>query len=313
MSRNLNKFASGIVSLIGSIPFSLRSQIGWWLGYSIAFFPFRDRLIATLQLQVFLKQFASSHHVRRTFANASRTLFESFDLSPALSGSKYTITIEGRDLLDNLRHSLRPTVALTAHTGNWDLLGAYIVHQGIKVTTIGREARNSLAQSILSSIRQRYGIQTLWRSDKTAIKKLISALKNGNVIAGLIDQDTRVSSSFVPFFGAPAKTPVSLATLGIKHNAQFVSAFLFRTSKHAFTLYLKPIKEGLSEDGILMAYNKDLERLVRKHPEQWVWFHKRWRSLPDGTVLSTSKYIEHLKAILRRRRENEKDGCKEIF
>lgn len=311
MSRNLNKFASGIVSLIGSIPFSLRSQIGWWLGYSIAFFPFRDRLIATLQLQVFLKQFASSHHVRRTFANASRTLFESFDLSPVLQGSKYTITVEGQDLLDNLRHSSRPTVALTAHTGNWDLLGAYIIHQGIKVSTIGRKARNPLAQCILSSIRQRYGIQTLWRSDKTAIKRLISELQDGNVIAGLIDQDTRVSSSFIPFFGAPAKTPTALITLGIKHNAHFVSAFLFRTAKRNFTLYLKPIEERLTEDGILMAYNTELEHLIRKHPEQWVWFHKRWRSFPDGTTLSTSKYIEHLEASLERRRKNEQAGWKE--
>jgi lauroyl/myristoyl acyltransferase len=311
MSRHLNKFASGIVSLIGSIPFSLRSQIGWWLGYSIAFFPFRDRLIAALQLRVFLKQFASGHHVRSTFANASRTLFESFDLSPVLSSGSYTITVEGQDLLNNLRDSSRPTVALTAHTGNWDLLGAYIIHQGIKVSTIGREARNPLAQCILSSIRQRYGIQTLWRSDRTAIKKLISELKDGNVIAGLIDQDTRVSSSFIPFFGAPAKTPTSLITLGLKHKALFVSAFLFRTAKRKFTLYLKPIEEKITEDGILLAYNTELEHLIRKHPDQWVWFHKRWRSLPDGTILSTPQYIKYLEASLERRRENKKTGGKE--
>jgi lauroyl/myristoyl acyltransferase len=50
----------------------------------------------------------------------------------------------------------------------------------------------------------------------------------------------------------------------------------------------------METDDILSAYNMELERLVRQFPEQWVWFHKRWRSLPTGAVLSSSEYINHL-------------------
>jgi KDO2-lipid IV(A) lauroyltransferase len=184
----------------------------------------------------------------------------------------------------------RPIVCLTGHTGNWDLLAAYVISRGIPLTTIGREARSPTAQKVLETVREGYGIETIWRSDRTGLKRLLQCLKERRVVAALIDQDTRVDSIMVPFFGTPAKTPVSLISLGRKMNARFVTAFLFRTGWFRYSVWVEEIPDLNSEYDILCEYHQRLETLIRRFPSQWVWFHKRWRSLPDGTALSSREY-----------------------
>jgi lauroyl/myristoyl acyltransferase len=58
-----------------------------------------------------------------------------------------------------------------------------------------------------------------------------------------------------------------------------------------YEVFTEEFPDDLSEDEILAMYNARLEALVRRFPGQWVWFHKRWRSRPDGTVLSTRQYL----------------------
>jgi hypothetical protein len=149
-------------------------------------------------------------------------------------------------------------------------------------------------RSLLAGIREQYGIHTIWRSDKGAIKQLTSQLKQGNIIAALIDQDTRVKSTFTPFFGRPAKTPSSLVALGRRHNALFISAFIFRTGWRTFSLFIEPFTDEASEEEILNLYNARLEQYIRLYPDQWVWFHKRWRTETNGNTLSSSQYLSFL-------------------
>jgi KDO2-lipid IV(A) lauroyltransferase len=219
---------------------------------------------------------------------------ESLSLKPMITKHESRIQCDAWPTVQEWISDDRPIITLTAHTGNWDLLAGYVIARGIPLTTIGREARNPSAQKVLRAIREGYGIETIWRSDRTGLKRLVQCLKERRVIAALIDQDTRVESIHVPFFGTPAKTPVSLITLGMKANARFVSAFLFRTGWLTYKVFIQEIPTRSTEQEILQVYHDHLEQLVRRYPDQWVWFHKRWRSLPDGTTLSTRQYREML-------------------
>jgi len=232
---------------------------------------------------------------RRSFANAGTTLFESLRLHPILRLHQSKIRCTAWQEIERWTSDDRPIIALTAHTGNWDLLAAYMIHRGIPITTIGKEARNPVAQHILARMRLGYGIETQWRSDRRAVKRLVECLKERRVVAALIDQDTRVESVFVPFFGIQAKTPVSLITLGKRAQARFVSAFLVRVGFMRFEVLAEEFPGDLSEEEILTMYNARLEALIRRYPAQWVWFHKRWRSRPDGSVLSTREYVASLR------------------
>jgi KDO2-lipid IV(A) lauroyltransferase len=289
-----------ITEILGALPIPLRTLIGWSLGYLVGLLPIRDRKFTVLQLKVFLPQVSATRTAPRVFANVGRTLFESLNLKPFLKVNRSKIRCDNLTQLKRWTDGDRPIIALTAHTGNWDLLAAWVISEGIPLTTIGREARSPSAQALLKSIRDGYGIETIWRSDRSGMRRLISCLKEGKVVAALIDQDTRVESIAVPFFGQSAKTPVSLITLGLKMNARFVSAFIVRTGYSSFTVSAADIDAPRNEFDILLQYNSRLEDIIKKHPEQWVWFHKRWRSKPSGETLSSREYERELRQRLEK-------------
>jgi KDO2-lipid IV(A) lauroyltransferase len=284
-----------MVRAIGTLPLPLRRELGWLLGSIFGILPSRERRIALLQLRYFLPEHSAARIARRTFAHAGITLLESLNLAPLLTPPYPAIRCDNWSELESILKSPRPSIVLTGHTGNWDLLAAYAIARGMRVATIGREARSPILQDVLRGIRDGYGIQTIWRSDKSGIKKLLSLLKEGSNIAALIDQDTRVESLSIPFFSEPAKTPSSLITLGKKHNAQFATAFLFRTSRSSYEVFTEVIDDSLSTEELLRVYNQRLETLIRRFPEQWVWFHKRWRTTAAGETKSSKEYVEWLR------------------
>jgi KDO2-lipid IV(A) lauroyltransferase len=143
-------------------------------------------------------------------------------------------------------------------------------------------------------MREQYGVETIWRSDRAGLKRLLSCFRERRVIAALIDQDTKVESVFVPFFGRPTRTPSSLIELGKKFNARFVYAFIVRTSTGRFDLRVGEIANALETESILSEYSAQLQAIIESHPEQWVWFHKRWRSDPSGTTLGSRQYLAWL-------------------
>lgn len=302
LSRGNYRLLIGVTSTIAALPFWIRSALGWCLGYLIGLLPLRERTFTWLQLKVFLPEVSTTRVTPRVFANAGQTLLESLNVKPILLERADNIECPSWNKVQGWIADSRPIVALTAHTGNWDLLAAWVISRGVPLTTIGREARKPSAQAILRSIRDGYGIETIWRSDRSGLKRLLSCLKERRVLAALIDQDTRVESISVPFFGAPAKTPVSLITLGRKMNARFVTAFIFRTGWLRYSIFLEEIPDSQSDSDVLTIYNQRLETLIRRFPDQWVWFHKRWRSPSGQEALSSRAYEQMLRQRLNRSR-----------
>lgn len=284
------------VAIVRALPFSARSLLGYALGLIGGLFPSREARIAKLQLSAFYGP-TPPLLVARIFANAGRTMLESLRLAPFLAKAHERVTAPNWDEVQRWIAEDRPLIALTGHTGNWDLLAAYTIHRGIPLTTVGREAQNPTAQQILRSMREAYGIETIWRSDRGGVKRLLECLRDRRTVAALIDQDTRVDSVFVPFFGLPVKTPSALIAMGQKAQARFVSAFMFRTGPMRFETFIEELPSSGSVEEILAAYNQNLEALVRRFPSQWVWFHKRWRSRPDGETMGSRRYIEWLKGL----------------
>jgi KDO2-lipid IV(A) lauroyltransferase len=99
---------------------------------------------------------------------------------------------------------------------------------------------------------------------------------------------------FVPFFDTQAKTPSALIDLGKRFNARFVSAFITRTAGTNFEIHADELDSSKSTEEILREYHRNLERLIRERPDQWVWFHKRWRTDPSGNTLGTKEYLRKL-------------------
>ncbi|MFM1847506.1 MAG: hypothetical protein RL417_980 [Pseudomonadota bacterium] len=284
------------LSILAALPLGLRQSIGYWGGSLFGALPTRDRRIAALQLERFLGAKDPERLARQAFAEAGRSALSALNLAPLLPKVRSADAAFIRDL----KESARPVLALTAHLGPWDLLGAYAVAQGLAVATIGRAARSPVLHEALAALRAQYGITTFWRDDPKALRQIIEHFKAGGLIAALIDQDTRVNGTFSTFFGCPAFTPSSLIEIARRFNAAIVTAFIIRTEDGGYEVSVRPIAEGAPLENILAEYHTRLEDLVTRYPAQWVWFHKRWRTLSTGERLGSADYEHFLRDEIQR-------------
>jgi KDO2-lipid IV(A) lauroyltransferase len=281
-----------LCAFIGKIPLNLRIRLGRLLGTIVSFFPSRERTIADLQIQSVLGP-ESRKNLKKIYANLGQTVLECTNLSPILA----SVDFPGLQVFKTAVENEAGCLALSAHLGNWELLAAKVAASGINLTVIGRESRESTFQALIDNLRNSYGVKTLWRTErKGSNRELVRAFQKGKAIAALIDQDTTVSSIHVPFFGIPCKTPSSIIDLALRKGSSIIAIFIARTSNTHSRIFIKrlPITATTSTFEILSSYNQQLEALIREYPDQWVWFHKRWRTKENGITLSSREYTAQL-------------------
>ncbi|MCB0336002.1 MAG: hypothetical protein KDD62_06835 [Bdellovibrionales bacterium] len=290
----LERILVATISLLQRVPLAFRLLIGDLGGRLMSLVPTRERTIARLQLQACFPELDTTTLLQNMYAHLGQTALESINLSPLLSNIDKHVETEGWDEVTALQEQEKRFIVLTAHTGNWDLTAAYGIAKGFPVVPVGKVTRMGMLHQVLDDIRRSYGIHTLWRSEGSSAKDVVRAIHKNKVICALIDQDTNVSSTHSEFFSIPAKSPSGLVALAKKFNLEILVAFNFRIARARYKLFIHRIDASLSIESIIDEYHSLLEYYLRRFPEQWVWIHKRWRTLPDGKTLSSKDYINHL-------------------
>lgn len=179
-------------------------------------------------------------------------------------------------------------VLITGHCGNWELLNARMATAGIPMVIAVREVFDPRLDEVATRLRARFGATVIARG-QDAGRKLVAALAESRVLGLLIDQDIRdVPGCFVPFFGRPAWTPTGAAAIALKVGRPVVPAFVHRRSDGTHHVDVQePLPAPRGQTGhertieLTAAATAAIERHVRAYPEQWVWFHRRWRTRPD--------------------------------
>lgn len=191
-------------------------------------------------------------------------------------------------LMERLRANHRSVVAFTGHVGNWELAGAYLALRGVPIDAVVRRMANPLVDGFLTRTRSRTGMRVIYDSD--AVRQLTRGLKEGRVAGLVADQGVLgLASTYVPFFGRPAKTPRGPAVFAIRFDAPiiFCSAILQPSGKYRFTAEEIPVARTGDRDAdvdtTVANFTRALERLVRRHPEQYFWQHRRWKRQPPDT------------------------------
>ena len=183
----------------------------------------------------------------------------------------------------------RGVFVLTGHIGCWELAGGWIA-QTLAAHDLGPAAaitgtiHNPPVDRLIQDRRRSLGFQVLPREQGAG--PLIRLLKAGGFVAVLQDQRTRVRNIDVPFFGIPAPTPTGMAALALKYGVPVlpVAGVWDEAQKALVMRHLPPIRpEEFAPDdqlGFLTKCNGALEEFIRRNPEQWVWFHRRWNPEP---------------------------------
>lgn len=190
-----------------------------------------------------------------------------------LFGTSSKIQVVGHEYVNKDRGN----IFVLGHFGNWELMGKAAVQKGIRLTAVGREIKNRIADWYIRNRRIGSGIEIL--NKKGSFKYLLNVLRRGKSAAILIDQYAGRRGIFVDFLGIPTSTTHSPVLLALRTGCPLVPVFIIREGKEHRIIVESPIKMDKTKDiktnTQLMV--QPLERYVRKYPEQWWWVHRRWR------------------------------------
>ncbi|MFW6303390.1 MAG: lysophospholipid acyltransferase family protein [Candidatus Sumerlaeota bacterium] len=199
------------------------------------------------------------------------------------------IRVEGEDTLSRIPADCG-LLFVTAHYGLWETMPrALLPHTDMACAVVAREIENPHFEKVLNEARRRNGVTILTRGRSG--REYIRFLRQGNGLAVLGDIDTRKGDGlFVEFFGRPAWTQRGIARLAKSGKAMLAVGFIERDlddpSRH--TVKFGPLVEWPEtrnrqewEERLTQAYTHEIERAVRRRPDQWMWMHRRWRHQPD--------------------------------
>ena len=225
---------------------------------------------------------------REAFANVGRSFAEIAKFASLRGELERYVSIDGLEHLQGALAQGKGVLAVTGHIGNWELLAAYCAGIGLPVDVIGRRPDNALLSRLLVTTRARGGVTTILRDTPQAGRAILKTLRANRILALLIDQDTRGPRVFVPFFGRLAGTPSGVATLALRTGAPVVALFISRRPEGGHVIRVLPPfapADPARDDAesLTAAYTKVIEAHVREHPEEWVWWHRRWRRRPAAS------------------------------
>ena len=206
-------------------------------------------------------------------------------MSPA-DVKKMIPEVRGREHLDEVLSRGKGALVLGFHFGNWELLGIGLRVLGYPGALVARRIYFDKYDAIITGMRARFNARVIYRDESP--KKMLMELKKGNVLGIVPDQDVdSVDGVFVDFLGFPAHTPTAPVKLASAAGTSIVPVFVVRGEGNRHTMIIeKPIHvpERIKDKEEITRYTKEwsdmLESYVRKYPEQWVWVHKRWKTVP---------------------------------
>jgi len=236
----------------------------------------------------------SERGVRQVARGAYEHLGRSFVETAILPGMKPNAVLdlfEDADTFHVVETALskgRGLIFVGGHLGNWEIAGAYVAARGVRVDAITRRMKNPLFDRYVTETRARLGMDVV--HDAEAVRRTPRSLRDGRAVAFVADQGVLgLASTFVPFFGRPAKTPRGPAVFALRLNVPVVFAAAIRQPSGKYRFVFEPVEvedTGDRErdvDAIVRRYTAALERWVRRYPEQYFWHHRRWKRQPPGT------------------------------
>jgi len=198
------------------------------------------------------------------------------------------IQIRNSQALENSLNRGKGVILFSAHFGNWELV-PFIISRELnrKTYNIARVMDNPLIEKRVTQFREYMGSRIIYK--KGSIKTILKELRSNQIIGMIIDQNTLPEEGvFVDFFSRKVCAVPSVSLLHLKRNIPIIPVFIhYEPKKIVFEISDEVAfrKTGDFQDDLirLTQYcNTLIEEKIRQFPEQWLWFHQRWKSKPSG-------------------------------
>jgi KDO2-lipid IV(A) lauroyltransferase len=189
------------------------------------------------------------------------------------------------ELIQELLRQGHGLITVTGHLGGWELqaaAAATVIAESLTVAAV--QQSNPYINRFITKRRNAMGMQVA--GTKEAMKLLLKALRNHQVIGLAADQNAGAHAVFVDFFGKTAATHPGPAQLALKFNAPMLVAVAVRIGPAQFKILAQQveIKEDDTVKTLTQRHVKILESFIRQYPEQYFWLHRRWKTRPPGEL-----------------------------
>ncbi len=202
--------------------------------------------------------------------------------------------VEGLELLDDALTRGKGVVVATPHIGSWEMMLLWLGHRA-DLTAPFRELRLPEFEEFIHTARQRTGTHMV-PSQRLAALRLLRALRDGGIVGMAPDQDAGSGAgAFVPLFHEIANTGLLIPRIVARSGATMLWVYAVRLEQgRGFRMHIEAADpEMSSEDAVrgARAMNRDIESIINRCPEQYLWFYRRYRRRPQGCprVVYTSR------------------------
>ncbi len=193
------------------------------------------------------------------------------------------VTIIGEEHIQEAIKCDKGGVIATAHSGNWEIIGAALTHKGMKIAGVAQHQRNENVNRFINYCRAFTGMHI---TDKLDIKDMMKMLGQKYFIGLIMDQDGGSTGIPMPVFGYEASCVQGPAVMSRFKSAPILPVYITEdeTKPGHHILYVSPpIFTEHTKDKKADIYNmmyhltQELEKHIRKHPHEWFWLHNRWK------------------------------------
>jgi Kdo2-lipid IVA lauroyltransferase/acyltransferase len=199
------------------------------------------------------------------------------------------VVLEGFENFQAAQRRGKGVLFLTGHMSAWELAPFAHALYGCPLHFLARPIENARVNALVDRYRCLSGNQPINKNQ--AARTILSILHGGGTVGILIDHNTSLEEGvFVDFFGVPACTTTGLARFALRTDAAVVPGFLsWDPGINKYRLSFDPVIElartGDEEGDIrenTARFTRVVEDYIRRHSDQWLWVHKRWKTRPPG-------------------------------
>ncbi len=284
---------AAVLGLFGRLPRSVALFLGQALTLALFRIPLKMRRIGLRNLAIAFPDASEAERkriLRASYRSLGRLLGEATQFHKFNRDNIGDIVrYDGLEHYTDAVKAGRGVIFLTGHIGAWELSafahGLFGHPLNVLVRPIDNEAVNELVE------RRRSASGNRIFSKSAGLKAFVSALRKGETVGILADVNVqRHQGIFCDFFGLPACSTPLVAALALRTGAAVVPGYLVWDAaerKHILK-FDAPVEPPIAAEGeeavaaATAAYQKALEAVIRRHPDQWLWIHRRWKTRPEG-------------------------------
>jgi len=258
------------------------------------FVPYRKKVILANLRKAFPNQSNNWHRqiARKTYRHFAAVFLDIcavYELSAARFGQ--LISSVNPEVVDEALAEHRGSVMVLFHFGNWEIMADWLARAGYPIAAVAAHLKNRLIDRIIMQMRSRHGIQIIPKGKRGNLR-LLRHLRDNHILLLLADQDARRNGIWIRFFNqwsSAFRGPILFASY---RQSPVILATCLREASRKYSIHFERLDTSLPPGNVsavhylTQKYTDYFECLISQQPEQYYWFHRRWKTKPPREVLN---------------------------